>query len=169
MPTSTPRRYGATPGPNHPAYEPERDRFEIELYGAARDAGLPVLGICRGLQIINVAHGGTLVADLPPDEGEGHSSYAYPRAHRSHGITVEPGTVLADLYGESVVVNSFHHQSVDELGRDLVVSARAADGVIEALELPGSAVLAVQWHPEMFDDVVEPVFGWLVKHAKQRT
>ncbi len=162
-----PRRYGSTPGPGQGGYEPDRDRFEAALLDAARDAGIPVLGICRGAQIINVHHGGTLVAHLPSDSGEGHSSYAYPRYERTHRLRVEPGTELARLYGETAVVNSYHHQAVDRLGEGLIATAWATDGVIEAIEHVERAVLAVQWHPEAVPGV-EPCFDWIVRKAAEK-
>ena len=162
-----PRRYGSAPGPRMTLLDPGRDEFEIALVLAALDAGLPVLGICRGAQVINVALGGTLVADLPADEGEGHSFLGYPPAHRSHAVRIAPGSTLAELYGPLAHVNSYHHQAVAEPGDGLVVTARAPDDVIEAVELPGADLLGVQWHPELLSKP-DPVFRWLVERATNR-
>lgn len=159
-----PRRYRSLPGPGQGGYEPARDGFEDAILGAAVKRGIPVLGICRGLQVINVHFGGTLIADLPPDVGEGHSSYAYPRNIRTHGVNINPDTVLSGLYGERAVVNSFHHQAVDRLGDGLISTATAPDGIVEALEHEVHDILGVQWHPEMLDDL-EPCFSWLCKTA----
>ncbi len=162
-----PRSYGATPGPGKPVYDRDRDRFERGLLSAAIDRGVPVLGICRGAQLMNVHFGGTLIAHLPDDEGEAHSSYAYRRYERTHAIAIEPGTRLHDLYGDSVRVNSFHHQAVDQVGQGLRATARAADGVIEAIEHLNLDLVGVQWHPETMRDV-EPCFDWIVQQAKER-
>jgi len=158
-----PRRYGQVPGPHTALVDPPRDEFEFALVLAALDAGVPLLGVCRGAQVLNVALGGTLVQHLAHGEGESHGSYAYPRAHRVHDIATEPGSILASLYGHGTRVNSFHHQAVDIAGAGVVVTGRAPDGVVEAIEVPGSAVLGVQWHPETFDG--DPAFRWLVDEA----
>lgn len=144
--------------------DPGRDRHELALYEAARERGVPVLGICRGLQLINVAHGGSLLADLPLGCGERHASFEDPRDARIVTVDTVPGTRTAGLYGVRTHVNCLHHQAVDRVGSGLVVSARAVDGVIEALELPGADVLAVQWHPEMFAGS-DPCFHWLMGAA----
>jgi putative glutamine amidotransferase len=147
-----PLSYGAEPEKLLGIVDVMRDRFELPLVRAALARRLPLLAICRGLQALNVASGGTLRQDLTHD----------PRAtvqHRmeitgapsvQHTVEVEPGTRLHRLLGaERVAVNSYHHQAADRLGRDLRVSARAADGTVEGLEGTGSGfVVAVQWHPE---------------------
>lgn len=155
-----PRRYGAVPGPRSTVLDPERDEFEIALVQAAIAAEIPVLGICRGAQLLNVALGGSLVDDLPLGLGEAHSFLGYPKGHRAHGVEIRPGTTLHDVVGPALMVNSFHHQCVDRLGAGLVAAAVASDGVIEAVELPGADVLGVQWHPEMLPGV-DPLFLWL--------
>jgi len=156
-----PGRYGQAPdGNGH--YEPERDELELGLLAGAVDHQVPVLGICRGLQVLNVHAGGTLHQDVPP-----HARYDVDPGEAVHRVAFEPGTVLHGLYGPDTEVNSLHHQCVDRLGAGLVVAARADDGTIEALEVPGADVLAVQWHPEM-RPVAEPVFAWLVERARSR-
>ena len=144
--------------------DPIRDEYELDLLAAIIDLGKPVLGICRGAQLINVARGGTLVADLPADVGEAHSSYAFARERRRHSVALQPGSLGHRLYGDKVWVNSFHHQAVDHPGEGLVVTGRAPDGVAEVIELPGRPVLGVQWHPESLDD--DPAFPWLVQNAR---
>lgn len=156
-----PRLYGAVPTPQTTVLDPVRDRFEIELVRAAVTLERPVLGICRGLQLINVALGGTLQPDLAVGAGESHAFLGYPGWYRSHAVELAPGSRLAAMLGRTVSVNSYHHQCVDRLGDELVAVAHAPDGVIEAVELPGADVVAVQWHPEMLREP-DPVFSWLV-------
>ncbi|MBM7515060.1 gamma-glutamyl-gamma-aminobutyrate hydrolase family protein [Nocardioides nitrophenolicus] len=155
-----PRRYGGVPHPRSGGLEPLRDQFELDLAARGLRAGVPMLGICRGAQLLNVALGGTLVADLPIGVGESHASYAYPRAHRSHAVSFTAGSALEAIYGPETVVNSFHHQAVDRPGRDVVVTGRADDGVVEAFEVADRPVVGVQWHPECF--TADPIFNWLV-------
>jgi putative glutamine amidotransferase len=131
-----------------------RDEYEIELFSEFVEAGKPVLGVCRGIQLINVALGGTLYQDLPTEIGTRvtHRDRALYEAN-IHEVVIEPGSALARLYGnvQGGQVNSLHHQAVRKLGRDLVVEARAAeDGVIEAIRWKGRGyVVGVQWHPEL--------------------
>ena len=124
--------------------EPGLDAFELSLARAADARGIPILGICRGAQALNVARGGTLHQHLP-----GHRQ-TEPATATTHTVHVEPGTRLEQLLGGDVLrVNSFHHQAVDRLGRGLAAVAYAADGTIEAIEGRGPRfVLAVQWHVE---------------------
>ena len=156
-----PRLYKESPGPFTLKIDPHRDQFELALFSAALDLGIPILGICRGQQLINVALGGTLIQDLAIGEGESHASLAYPRDHRTHRVETEPGSVIGKTYGDSVIVNSFHHQAVNALGQGLRATAHASDGVIESIELEGAPVVAVQWHPETF--TADPIFDWLVR------
>lgn len=128
----------------------QRDDFEIALYRGAIQRGMPVLGICRGIQLINVIHGGTLQnlrqdPELSTRHGIGLASMT------AHPITVTRGSQLAEILGrERLEVNSFHGQAVDQLGQGLTVVARAEDGVVEAIERPGQPfVLCTQWHPEV--------------------
>src|SRR5918997_1348142 len=126
--------------------EPSLDAFELALARAALERGMPLLGICRGAQALNVACGGTLHQHLP-----GHRQ-AEPGAVTTHDVEVLPGTRLARLLGAGpVAVNSFHHQAVDRLGGGLRIAARAADGTVEAIEGAGF-VLGVQWHAEAMTD-----------------
>ena len=160
-----PASYGQRP---HPATdEPdaanrERDALEFALVDGAIRRGLPLLGICRGAQVINVALGGTLHQHLPDVIGHTHHQKGNAVFSTSAVRTV-PGTRLAALIGDCSDAQCYHHQAVDRLGDGLIVSAQDTDGVIEAVELPGANfVLAVQWHPEerlddlrLFSAVVE--------------
>jgi putative glutamine amidotransferase len=153
-----PERYG------HPELEPrcedidhERDAKEFRMLDIASERELPILGICRGLQVLNVHKGGTLVAHLPDKVAGGEAHQKEGEADRRHPVEVVPGTLLfkaaGDLAGE---VNSAHHQAIDQLGAGLMVAATSPDGVIEAIELSGKMaapyLLGVQWHPERMAD-----------------
>ncbi|OXR41083.1 gamma-glutamyl-gamma-aminobutyrate hydrolase family protein [Nocardia cerradoensis] len=143
-----------------------RDDYEIALVRHAIARGKPILGICRGHQVLNVALGGTLIPDLPDQGIEHYSLAAVPdrRPDREHRVDFDAGTLAAKLYGPRSAVNSWHHQAVDRPGEGLVVSGRAPDGVVEAIELPGRPVLGLQWHPEAIVDL-DPCFPWLVEQA----
>jgi putative glutamine amidotransferase len=127
--------------------EPSLDAFELTLARAAIERGMPVLGICRGSQALNVACGGTLHQHLP-----GHRQ-TEPGTETTHTVEILPRTRLAGLLGPGTIdVNSFHHQAVDRLGDGLRVAARAADGTVEAIERPRSFAIGVQWHAEALTD-----------------
>ena len=132
----------------------ERDAFEIALCHAALERDLPILAICRGQQVLNVATGGSLVQDIPSQlQGALDHDPDQERWQPAHDVAIEAGSHLRAILGcDRTAVNSFHHQAVKELGRDLVVSARSPeDGVIEGIEAPGRRfVVGVQWHPESF-------------------
>jgi putative glutamine amidotransferase len=132
----------------------ERDAWEVALIRNAIRRGMPVLGICRGAQVVNVALGGTLHQHLPDVLGNTRHQQGNAVFSTSMVRTV-PGTRLASLVGETSDVQCYHHQSIDRLGEGLIISAQDDDGVIEAVELPGrNFVLAVQWHPEeRLDDI----------------
>ncbi|MEU4687106.1 gamma-glutamyl-gamma-aminobutyrate hydrolase family protein [Streptomyces xinghaiensis] len=153
-PDVEPVRYGAAPHPMTGPPARERDAWESALLEAALESGTPVLGICRGMQLLNVVLGGTLVQHLPETGGPGCAHGGPPGVFGSHVVKPVPGTVLARALPEAVTVPSYHHQAVDRLGRGLVPSAYAEDGTVEAVELPGAPglVLGVQWHPEAGDD-----------------
>ena len=143
--------YNAAPHETNDDPRERRDAFEIAVYRAARDVGLPVLGICRGLQIMAVAEGGALIQHLPEVSEVTH------RVERGtfidHEATFEPGSLAHDLFGDRAVVNSSHHQAVADPGR-LRVTGWAPDGTIEACEDPQARFLiGVQWHPEHMADL----------------
>ena len=140
-----PRRYGQKKMEQTQEPETERDALEIKLVREALRRDLPVLGICRGLQLFNVAHQGTLVQHL-----ESTGVHQRPRVDAAHVASVRPGTRLKRILGVGECdVNSRHHQAVDRVGCGLRVSAQSPDGVVEAVERPDrSFAVAVQWHPE---------------------
>jgi len=156
-----PEIYGDIPHATYHAAEPGRDEYEIELIRRAFEADLPVFAICRGLQVLNVARGGTLVQDIPTEvPGAVEHAFAVPPNQPftlAHEVWMEEGSLLARLAGEaesdseSRQVNSRHHQAAKQLGEGLVASATAPDGVIEAVEDPTRRFcVGVQWHPENF-------------------
>jgi putative glutamine amidotransferase len=145
-----PATYGAPHEPVTESTYPERDKFELALLLGALEREMPVLGICRGMQILNIAFGGTLLQDLGEDN---HRRVIGTFDGNERLVTLEPGSLAARAVGEHVhVARCHHHQSVLELGEGLRVTGRAADGVIEAIETDnGRWVLGVQWHPEADD------------------
>ncbi len=159
-----PARYGREPlGNGTLEVDAERDRIDFELFDLARRRGAPVLGICRGLQVVNVALGGTLVQDIPTERP---SDVVHERKkdklRRDHAVAVEPGTWLAELSGgEEVLVNSRHHQAIEAVAPGLAVSGTSPDGLAEAVEAveaeAGPWLVAVQWHPENLAPAGDPV------------
>jgi putative glutamine amidotransferase len=147
---------------------PQRDAFDLALIAQARRQGLPILGICRGIQILNVAAGGTLYQDISEQPGSfvRHWQKSHP-AQATHTVELQAGSELYELLGGKATVNSFHHMAVHEAAPGYRVTARAADQTIEGLEaVDGSPVLAVQWHPEMMQaraKVMQGLFRWLLK------
>ena len=145
-----PELYGEARRPVCGALKPERTAFEKDLLEAALAARLPVLGVCGGMQLLNVVRGGTLHQDLLADAGVPGHEQPPPKDRPTHEVRITPGTLLAALVGEGPLpANSTHHQAVREPGAGVLVSGRTADGVVEAIELPDLPfALGVQWHPE---------------------
>ncbi|BBC37875.1 Class I glutamine amidotransferase [Streptomyces graminofaciens] len=145
-PDVDPSRYGAERSPRTGPPAPERDAWELALIRAALDADLPLLGICRGMQLLNVALGGTLIQHI-----DDHVTQV--GVFGRHPVKPVPGTRYAEIAAEETAVPTYHHQAVDRLGEGLLASAYAEDGTVEAIELNGRRwVLGVQWHPEMGED-----------------
>ncbi len=146
-----PAIFGEAPDRDLGSVDPERDSFELALYAAFREAGKPVLGVCRGCQVINVAHGGRLHQHLPSVEGTHQHDQRDYRGFPSHPVELVAGSRLAAAFGATrVATNSYHHQAISQVGAGLTAVATAGDGVVEAVEsTAGPLVVAVQWHPEM--------------------
>jgi putative glutamine amidotransferase len=170
-----PNAYGAERQRGLFLVESDRDAAEGELLHAAAESQTPVLGICRGLQLLNVSFGGTLVQELPSDRGQDHHPQHVPDAVPIHPVIIEPGSLLAHAVGDTRInVNSTHHQAVDVIPDVLRVTARSPDGVVEGLELtrPEAWVVGVQWHPEAMearDPVQRRLFRALVDATKATT
>jgi putative glutamine amidotransferase len=155
-----PSRYGATPHPELGPVNCARDETELALLARARELGMPTLAICRGIQVVNVGLGGTLIQDLPSQRQDvAAHEVDDERDARVHGVRVDPASRLASILGvRSLGVNSIHHQAVDRLGEAMRVSARADDGTIEGVESddPSWWMVGVQWHPEELTTTAEP-------------
>ena len=170
-----PSRFGMEPVPQSTHHDLARDEFEFQLVAAAIERGVPILAICRGCQVVNVARGGTLIQHLPTIDGLSHAETDEHRSKRRHPVAITPGSMLESALGPEVdvagnaTVNSYHHQAIDEPGGGLHIVARAPDGTVEAVESVAERVLAVQWHPEMHEGV-DPIFNWLISESiKGRT
>ncbi len=172
-----PRAYGEAPHPSIQPLDPERDAYDFALARAALERGIPILGICGGMQLLNVVRGGSLHQHLPDREGD-----TYPTLHpvhrdqhgeaKFHDVLLRAGTRLAETIGAArIVTNSRHHQAVARLGDDVTIAAVAEDGVIEAIEVFGSDdsryIVGVEWHPEEArdDSASIRIFGSFVEHA----
>src|ERR1700677_434485 len=162
-----PEHYDEEPDVNLGDTEPDRDAWEMALLAAARNKDIPILAICRGLQLVNVVFGGTLRQHLELDEGAGHPQWDIDGHEATHGVNLVEGTLTADLFPGEIGVNSLHHQVVDEVGEGLVVSAKATDGIVEGLETPDGSIVAGQWHPGLLKKP-DPTFQWLVRTAGDR-
>jgi len=159
-----PARYGAVADPDLGAIEPERDAFELALVDAALSNSLPTLGICRGIQVLNVHGGGSLHQHVAP-----HAIYDQSPTITVHPVSIAADSTLAGLYGSTHAVNSLHHQTLDTVAPGFRVVATSDDGTIEAIEAIDRPIVAVQWHPEMMATrATDPIFSWLVKTASGR-
>jgi len=161
------RRYGQHPHPGNSGTSHPRDELELGLLTAALRADLPLLAVCRGMQLLNVGLGGDLVQQLPDLVGSKRHQ-PRPGAFGRVSVTTEQGSITHRLLGERIEVLCSHHQAIGVLGRDLRVTARSDDGVIEAVELAGHRfVVGVQWHPEESGDPT--LFAALVSAAAARS
>ena len=170
-----PARYGRSLLENGTVeVDPERDRIDFALFEEARRKGAPVFGICRGLQVVNVALGGTLVQDIPAERPSVvvHARTRDEKTRLDHTVEVSPETRLAALANTNEVrVNSRHHQAIERVAPGLAVSGTSPDGLAEAVEsAAGDWVLAVQWHPENLagDPVSRRLFSEFVRAARER-
>jgi putative glutamine amidotransferase len=175
-----PRWYGEAPHATYHEAGDDRDQYEIALARAAVRADVPLLAICRGLQVLNVALGGSLVQDIPsqvPDAlDHGRRVPGLARDERAHPVAVEPSSLLARILGTAIdadgqcLVNSRHHQAMARVADGLVVTATSSDGVVEAAERPASRFcVGVQWHPENFwrTGEFQPIFTRFVEAARR--
>ncbi|MDR1861182.1 MAG: membrane dipeptidase [Bacteroidales bacterium] len=168
-----PRYYGEEPLPDVNSIDPLRDRCDLQLIRLAASRNIPILGICRGEQMINVAFGGTLYQDIDMQHpnAQPHRQTA-GRTEASHEVTIAPHSKLAEIIGSNkLMTNSFHHQAVKEVAPEFSVTATAADGIIEAIEAcPNRSIVAVQWHPEEFaaagDTTMLRLFRYVVEAAQ---
>jgi putative glutamine amidotransferase len=159
-----PAAYGAKPHPQIGTTWPERDRFELGLGTRALERDMPVLGVCRGMEMLNVIRGGTLIQHLEDLSLHRHT----PGVFSDHSVRLEPGSLAARVVGaERTEVKSAHHQGLGQLGEGVVASGYADDGLIEAIELPDRTfAVGVLWHPE--EDERSRVVGALVEDARSR-
>lgn len=149
-----PYHYGENPMDGLSTVNPFRDYHEIELCKKVLyETEIPILGICRGCQLINITAGGTLYQDLKTQwlDGFNHNLANFPKYYPSHEVVIEEESKLRDIFGKSTLgVNSFNHQAIKDLGKDLIPTMKSEDGLIEGIEMEGHRfVVAVQWHPEM--------------------
>lgn len=165
-----PRRYNQEKDETTVLINSTRDNFDFSFINKIMtDTSVPVLGICLGMQLLNVHLGGDLIQDIPkayPESGIKHSSPdGWNKGFNEHPVRIDKGSRLFDIYQcEEVLVSTSHHQSVKEAGKGLEVVSRADDGVIEAVELDDSRlVVGVQWHPERGYDIHKPLFDYFVK------
>jgi putative glutamine amidotransferase len=168
-----PQRYGQEPHPQLGSVHPEKDETDLLALAEAEARAMPVFAICFGLQSLNVSRGGTLIQDIPSQfpEAISHAQGA-PRERHSHRVRLLEDSILGQIAGsETAPVNSHHHQAIEKLGMELVATAWAPDGIVEAVEDPRSDrfVLGVQWHPEMGwekDDLSRALFDRFVSEAR---
>jgi putative glutamine amidotransferase len=141
--------------------EPEIDQLDLDIIAIAHEKNIPIFGICRGLQILNVAMGGTLIQDVSPDKIDHTVSSKNKTKNLGHKVSLVRQSQLHSLFGDEIEVNSYHHQAIDRLADGLTVSAISIDGIIEAVE--GRNILAVQWHPERMSDNSDEIFDLFLR------
>ncbi len=170
-----PQLFNGRPHPRVYGIDEPRDNFELELVRQAAEANFPFLGICRGVQVMNVALGGSLFTDIETQMpgSERHDWYPdIPRDRISHFVTIQNGSRLAQLVDDSQLgVNSLHHQGLDRVPDQVKVTARSADGLVEAVELSGHPFgIGVQWHPEWLVESPgnQAIFRGLVEAARKK-
>lgn len=161
-----PRHYGQAAAPEAGPFSAERDAWELALVRAAIAAGVPVLGICRGHQLLNVALGGTIIQHLPPHVGGSEAHQPFGEAFGEHAVHTVEGSWLRHAIGDTLDVATFHHQAIDEVGEGLAVTATADDGTVEGVEDIDRGLIGVQWHPEMKDH--GGVFDRFVRLCEER-
>ena len=168
-----PLRYGREPHAQLGSVHPEKDATDLLALGEAETRGTPIFAICFGIQSLNVFRGGTLIQDIPSQHPNAiNHNQGAPRERHSHRVRILDGSLLHQLAGgETAPVNSHHHQAIDTLGRELVATAWASDGLVEAVEDPRSDrfVVGVQWHPELAwerDPLSQALFARFVDEAR---
>jgi len=165
-------RYGEEPHPKSSNQDPIRDDMDISAVSMALEMNMPIFCICRGIQVLNVALGGTVIQDIHSENPDSILHFANASANALvHTIDIESGTLLEQIFkSSSIEVNSWHHQAIGTLGKGLTISARARDGIIEGLEsTEGLPVLAVQFHPEASSKdfpIFQKLFDWIVSEAQ---
>jgi gamma-glutamyl-gamma-aminobutyrate hydrolase PuuD len=166
--------FGEEPHRTAKYHDPIRDEMELTVTRLALEREIPILGVCRGIQLLNVALGGTLIQDIPSQVKNACNHYAAPVSPvLLHSVDIEPDSLLARVMGsDTTAVNSYHHQAVKDLGRGLRVNCRAKDGIIEGVEAAdGRPILAVQFHPEEIAGQLrafQAPFDWVVSAARER-
>lgn len=166
-----PKHYGEEPRVKLGKLDPARDQSDMAYIEACNELYIPVLGVCRGMQLLNVAYGGSLYQDLSEIESwKIQHDQATPVSEPLHEIKVEENTILSQLLkSENAMVNTVHHQAIKDLSPQFEVSARSSDGIVEAIEsAEGPAMLGVQWHPELLFEKSEEqlaIFKWLTTSA----
>lgn len=168
-----PSYFGEDPHEKLGIIRPEIDKFSILCAEYAFSKNIPVLGICRGLQVLNVARGGSLYQDISQrDETNIKHLQDYDRSYLLHSIHIDKESLLYKILGEEKTgVNTMHHQSINQLGKSLKVSAYAPDGIIEAIENTDGSLIAVQWHPEELlasSPIMNNLFKYLINKAQEK-